>query len=484
MAFEASPSSQHQHCTDEAQDACLTLLRSVLVNVADTFSFVFAVMPFARSVVLHFPAEIHRAQGVSEVAPQLLQALDVKKIAAVQFLKNGQVRVTCKTAEYRDDLLEGSTFLFGDVPIPVTAADQPIRSVFVRDLHFEVPDCDVKSAFESFGVVLSVHQCFFRDFPSVANGTRRLVMSFRGSIPSSVSVADFPVRVFHAGQPVVCSICHESGHLPRDCPFSGLCLRCKQPGHMARHCTQPWGPSSSSSSSSSSPPVSTSSSVPVSTSQSTSSTTVPSTSVSSALSAPVPSVQSQSKVLSEACLEYREIAESSEAGASSSLSSSVTPVTVQSTPVAVSSVSPPTAVSPVSCCSADVSPRTSSADFKRLIRLVVPKIKLGSDVSVVKKQCICLAKSHKLNVSAEECARIASSVCSGNTPRQMTDLFPDDYLIQVRNSLIEELNKVPAVQYIDVAVFTSKFMSTYSVPSRFRATILGQIRSFVNSKTK
>ncbi|XP_044178254.1 uncharacterized protein LOC122960247 [Acropora millepora] len=376
-------------------------------------------MPFARSVVLHFPAEIHRAQGVSEVAPQLLQALDVEKIAAVQFLKNGQVRVTCKTAEYRDDLLEGSTFLFGDVPIPVTAADQPIRSVFVRDLPFEVPDCDVKSAFESFGVVLSVHQCFFRDFPSVANGTRRLVMSFRGSIPSSVSVADFPVRVFHAGQPVVCSICHESGHLPRDCPFSGLCLRCKQPGHMARHCTQPWGPSSSSSSSSSSPPVSTSSSVPVSTSQSTSSTTVPSTSVSSALSAPVPSVQSQSQVLSEASLEDREIAESSEAGASSSLSSSVTPVTVQSTPVAVSSVSPPTAVSPVSCCSADVSPRpprTSSADFKRLIRLVVPKIKLGSDVSVVKKQCIGLAKSHKLNVSAEECASYCFVCMFGEHP--------------------------------------------------------------------
>ena len=87
-------------------------------------------------------------------------------------------------------------------------------------------------------------------------------MSFRGSIPSSVSVADFPVRVFHAGQPVICSICHESGHLPRDCPFSGLCLRCKQPGHMARECTQPWGPSCSSSS----PPLSTSS-APVSSPQ-------------------------------------------------------------------------------------------------------------------------------------------------------------------------------------------------------------------------
>ena len=66
----------------------------------------------------------------------------------------------------------------------------------------------------------------------------------------------------------------------------------------------------------------------------------------------------------------------------------------------------------------------------------------------------------------------------------MTDLFPDYYVIQVRNSLIEELNKVPAVQYTDVAVFTSKFMPTHFVPSRFRATILGQVRFFVNSKSK
>ena len=197
-------------------------------------------------MVLHFPAEIHRNKGVSEVAPQLLRALDVERIAAVQFLKNGRVCVTCKTAEYRDDLLEGSTLLFGDVPIPVTAADQPIRFVFVRDLPFEVLDDDIKSVFECFSVVHSVCPCFFREFPSVANGTRRLEMSFRGSIPSSVSVADFPVRVFHAGHPVICSICQESGHLPRGCPFSGLCLRCKQPGHVGRNCLQPWARCSSS----------------------------------------------------------------------------------------------------------------------------------------------------------------------------------------------------------------------------------------------
>ena len=370
------------------------------MSVTDTFSFVFAVMPFARSVVLHFPAEIHRAQGVSEVAPQLLQALDVEKIAAVQFLKNGQVRVTCKTAEYRDGLLEGSTFLFGDVPIPVTAADQPIRSVFVRDLPFEVPDCDVKSAFESFGVVLSIHQCFFRDFPSVANGTRRLVMSFRGSIPSSVSVADFPVRVFHAGQPVICSICHESGHLPRDCPFSGLCLRCKQPGHMARECTQPWGPSSSSSS----PPLSTSS-APVSSPQFVSS--VPSSMPSLSSCVPASTIQSTlvQSVLSSATVPSTSVSASVPSVQSHELLSPEDGEVVMSSDHSEADASPPRRPRPRV---------PSSVDYRKLVRLVLPKVKLGSDSSTVKKLCLSLVKMHKLNVSDDECARVAASVCSNS----------------------------------------------------------------------
>ncbi|XP_067048584.1 uncharacterized protein [Acropora muricata] len=413
-------------------------------------------------------------------------------------LKSGRVRVTCKTAEYRDDLLEGSTFLFGDVPIPVTAADQSVRFVFVRDLPLEVPDDDVKSVFERFGVVHSISPCFFRDFPSVSNGTRRLVMSFREAIPSSVSVVDFPVRVFPAGQCIICSVCHESGHLPRACACVAssqvtwpetvrrpgarlvpvpvlLCLPrlpCLFPLVSLRHlllsrpplCHPPclllchlFSPSRKSFQK-----------LLLKIERSPN----PRRLAPLHLFRPVSLLLLSSRLLllfhlyrhpppSHPCLAVllllgiRMSSELSVAGASS----------------------PRPAVSPRP-------PRTSSADFKRLIRLVVPKIKLGSDVSVFKKQCIALAKSHKLNVSAEECSRIASSVCSGNSPRQMTDLFPADYVIQVRNSLIEELNNVPAVQFIDVAVFTSKFMSTHSVPSRFRATILGQVCFFVNSKTK
>ena len=41
-------------------------------------------------------------------------------------------------------------------------------------------------------------------------------------------------------------------------------------------------------------------------------------------------------------------------------------------------------------------------------------MKLGSDSSTVKKLCLSLVKMHKLNVSDDECARVAASVCSNS----------------------------------------------------------------------
>ena len=69
-------------------------------NVLNRCTISFADMAFGRSVVLHFPQEIQKNLGISEVAPQLLRALEAEMIDAVQFLKSDRVRVTCKTAEY------------------------------------------------------------------------------------------------------------------------------------------------------------------------------------------------------------------------------------------------------------------------------------------------------------------------------------------------------------------------------------------------
>ena len=37
----------------------------------------------------------------------------------------------------------------------------------------------------------------------------------------------------------------------------------------------------------------------------------------------------------------------------------------------------------------------SSVDYKKLVRLVLPKVKLGSDPSTVKKLCLSMVKAHK-----------------------------------------------------------------------------------------
>ena len=51
-------------------------------------------------------------------------------------------------------------------------------------------------------------------------------------------------------------------------------------------------------------------------------------------------------------------------------------------------------------------------DYKKLVCLVLPKVKPGSVSSAVKKLCLSLVKTHRLNVSEDECSRIADSVCS------------------------------------------------------------------------
>ena len=273
-------------------------------------------MAYHKSVLLYFPEEIYKSVGVAEIAPHLLKALGPEKVSAVQFLREGRVRVTTKTVAYRDELLRGSVFRYGDVEVPVSAADALFVPVYVRDLPFEVPDADVVSAFQSLGVVLSIRPCFFKNFPSVANGTRVLRMSFTDPLPSSLHVASCPVRVWHPGQPAFCSVCRESGHLPRDCRYSGLCLKCRRPGHVARNCPSstsllPSDPTSVPASPESTPepspppapaPVSTMSPVlastlviPTSASTPVSSVpvTIPSTSVLSVLTSPVssPTVQ-------------------------------------------------------------------------------------------------------------------------------------------------------------------------------------------------
>ena len=321
-----------------------------------------------------------------------------------------------------------SEFRFEDTVVPVTPADCVAKSVYVRDLPFEVSDKSTVSVFSTSGKVYSVKSVYHKEFPAICTGTRTVLMSVNDPVPSVVNAHGFECRVWYPGQPAFCSVCRSSDHLSRACPLSGLCRRCNQPGHVARESVRAWGQRRPPAPVASDPGVSSEEEDLSSVSSEVAKPTlpVPSTTVSApvsfvtAVSAPVSSVLPVSSSVP-------------------SLSPLSIPVPSVSANVPVSSCSATSRDENVSMSpepSVVGSPRTvSSADYKKLIRLVVPKVKLGSDFSTVKKQCLSLAKSHKLNVSAEECARIASSVCSGDDPPSLPDIFPEDYVLQVRSTL-------------------------------------------------
>ena len=367
-------------------------------------------MELPKSVVFHFPPNVYRSSSSTEMLPQLLQALQSDKVSAVQFLRSGRVRVTLKCAEYRNELLRESSFLFGEVSVPVTVSDAVIRSVYVRDLPFEVPDANVQDVFQSFGVVHSVRPCYFRDFPSVANGTRILLMSFNESvqsIPSTLSVSDFPVRVWYAGQPVICPICHEVGHLPRACPFSGRCLRCRQPGHRARDCKQAWGPPRPS------PPVSTSAhalstSVPVLTTSAPVSTpaSVPGSSSAPVSTVSVPSVSRVVSSVSGPVLPLVPVTVPITFPVPVPLGSQITFPVLRPAPVTSSFTINAPIVSPTveegEIVISPKSPQSPESDYRKLSRLTLTSLKPGSNRSAVLKLVKSLIKSHNLHVSSDE----------------------------------------------------------------------------------
>ena len=200
-------------------------------------------MSFLRcpnSVVLHFPDSVYANCGSSEVLPRLLEAVDAEKVTSMQFLRGGRVRLTFKDQASCDDLIS-TGLVFDDVHVRVVRADLRFRSVYVRDLPFEVPDDDVKTLYESYGDVRSVRRSTFANFPAIYNGNRVVELAVDLDIPYFVTIGDFSCRAWYPGQPVHCTICREVSDRGPSCPLSGLCRRCLRPGHMARECRQPWG---------------------------------------------------------------------------------------------------------------------------------------------------------------------------------------------------------------------------------------------------
>ena len=195
-----------------------------------------AVLQCPRTLAVQFPSEIYRSTGSSQVLPELVKSLDMPNVRAVQFMRNGVVRVTYEEPAQCDAAL-ASGISFRGASLRVAPVDSRTRLVYVRDLPVEVPDEGLIVYLRAFGVV---HSCVMQTYPrlpQVATGTRVVKVTLTKDLPSSARISGFDVRFWYQGQPQACPVCRSYGHRVKDCPFNGLCRRCSQPGHMARECS-------------------------------------------------------------------------------------------------------------------------------------------------------------------------------------------------------------------------------------------------------
>ena len=184
---------------------------------------------------MHFPSEIYRSTGSSEVLPELVKSLDLPNVRGIQFMPYGVVRVTYKEPAQCDAAHAGG-ILFRGTALRTTPVDSRTRLVYVRDLPLEVPDDCLQVYLRAFGVVHSCSRQTYPGMPDVSTGTRLVKVTLTKDLPSFARVSGYDVRFWYQGQPQACPVCRSYGHRVKDCPFNGLCRRCRQPGHMAREC--------------------------------------------------------------------------------------------------------------------------------------------------------------------------------------------------------------------------------------------------------
>ncbi|KAJ4446443.1 hypothetical protein ANN_13139 [Periplaneta americana] len=84
----------------------------------------------------------------------------------------------------------------------------------------EIPNSVVTQVLNRYGTLSSIrNEQWSTAFPfPVNNGIRAVKMEIKQRIPGSVKIAGFPAQITYVGQPQLCFVCQEPGHLKEECP--------------------------------------------------------------------------------------------------------------------------------------------------------------------------------------------------------------------------------------------------------------------------
>ena len=150
--------------------------------------------------------------------------------------ETSSARVTFSSASDRDAVMRFESIRVGDVDCVVRGGGLRPQKFFVYGYPVQGNSNFLTDALSRYGEVHDVRFRHWLYMSEVADGVRVVSMVRNQAIPRNLEVDGYHCKVSYYGQAKECDICEKTGHIAKDCPFRGKCMRCGQAGHLYRDC--------------------------------------------------------------------------------------------------------------------------------------------------------------------------------------------------------------------------------------------------------